>query len=178
MRKPKKYLLPIAGLVVLLSSLVVGCSQEEVISLDQRPFLTYTNEDWGYSINYPGNWEVDAIGATETYLLAPKPYSGFINISIVANPNLTPEQAATGWFMAITDTYNDPSLLANIKMETWWDWYTGYDYISRAGEEFRGEAYFKQAESNLYKINMEGEREVFEDYPFDEIISTFRFLLE
>ena len=63
--KPWYSVLLIVGLVFLLASSVIGCSQTET-------WTTYYNPTYGYTIDYPQNWDLDTSGAPiEVYIDSP-----------------------------------------------------------------------------------------------------------
>jgi len=58
-------------------------------------------------------------------------------------------------------------------MEGAWDWYLSYDYEAEYGT-FHGEAYFKQTETYVYKLDTAEEKGGLKSYPFSTIISSFK----
>lgn len=54
--KPRLYSILLLGLVLLLASSVIGCSQSET-------WTTYHNPTYGYTIDYPQNWDLDTSDA-------------------------------------------------------------------------------------------------------------------
>jgi len=54
--KPKLYLILLVGLVFLLASSVIGCSQSET---QTETWTTYHSPTYGYTIDYPQNWDLD-----------------------------------------------------------------------------------------------------------------------
>jgi hypothetical protein len=58
-------------------------------------------------------------------------------------------------------------------MQGSWDWYLSYDYEADFGM-FHGEAYFKQTETQVYKLDMAGFKQEYSNYPFNTIISSFK----
>ena len=43
---------------------------------------------------------------------------------------------------------------------------------------FHGEAYLKQMETTLYRVCIEAQKQDYEQFPFEELTSTFRLLEE
>lgn len=87
-----------------------------------------------------------------------------------------PSRVAADYFsMSISQgTVNkEVTMIENKPMEGSWDWYLSYDYEADFGI-FHGEAYFKQTEEHLYKLDTAAIAEEYKNYPFSTIISSFR----
>lgn len=178
MRKFRKHIVLLLGLLILLLSMVISCSQAETTPISESTLITYTNDDYGYTISYPSNWHVQVMSTNETDLLPPQPYRGFIGIYVVENPELPVERMADGWLIAMTTIRDDFVQLDSKRMQGLWDWYLAYDFMTEYGEEFHGETYFKQTDTHLYKIETAAETPRYDAYTFDKLIPTFKLLSE
>lgn len=167
MRNTKALLLLLPGFIILLLSQVIACGESHP--------TTYTNDDWGYAISYPNNWQVEMADGEKTFLVS-SPYGlGSLRIDVIEA--VPAETAATSWLMGIGTTLGSVTLLDNRMMQGMWDWYLCYEYMTDYGE-FHGEAFFKRTETHLYKLDTVGEKSKYDTYAFDSIISTFKLLPE
>ena len=167
MRKSKELLFLLVGLIILLLSTVTACGETQS--------TTYTNENWGYAVTYPKGWQVEVADAEKTFLVS-SPYGwGSLRIDVIeACPA---ETAAANWLMGVGTTYGSVTLLDGRVMQGMWDYYLCYEYVTDYNE-FHGEAFFKQTETHLYKLDTVGETSKYDSYHFDSIISTFKLLPE
>jgi hypothetical protein len=78
--------------------------------------------------------------------------------------------------MAMGTAHNELTQFENEPRQDFWDWYLSYDYETEYYGTFHGEAYFKQTEKWLYKVDTAANKNEYEHYPFDTIISTFKLL--
>jgi len=167
MRNTKELALLLVGFIILLLSTVTACGESHS--------TTYTNDDWGYAITYAKGWQVEVADAEKTFLVS-SPYGwGSLRIDVIeACPA---ETAAENWLMLIGTKYGSVTLLEGRVMQGMWDHYLCYEYVTDYGE-FHGEAFFKQTETHLYKLDTVGETSKYDTYAFDAIISTFKLLPE
>ena len=167
MRNPKKPLVLLLGFVIVSLGAVAACIQ--------TPFTTYTNENWGYAITYPKEWQVEVADAEKTFLIS-SPY-GYGSLRIDVIEPCPAKTAAENWLMLIGTTYDSVTLLEGRVMLDTWDYYLSYEYVTEYGD-FHGEAFFKRTETHLYKLDTVGETSKYDSYRFDPIISTFELLPE
>ena len=164
MKNNKKYLFLFLGLISLVLSLFGACVK--------TGFVTYTNDQFGYKILYPytSKVEVSEDGAKCLIISRNKRASVMIDVT----ENLTAEEAAQRWLMSIGSAWGEVVKLEDKPMEGFWDWYLSYDYETNLAETFHGEAYFKQTDSHLYKLDTAALKQDYSDYPFNTMISSFR----
>lgn len=178
MKKLNKYSLTFLVLAVLLLSSSISCGQTESTSEDS--FSTHINEEWEYSIEYPSYWTVETTETSKLDLLLPPGYKGFVSIYIFENPPGPVDSMAQSWMatMAMATPRENITQLENKMMHDKWDWYLSYEFtMTEYGEElFRGEAFFKRTVASLYKIEVVGEKEKYDLYPFDRIVESFTLL--
>jgi hypothetical protein len=86
---------------------------------------------------------------------------------------MTAQDAAKRWIMSLGTQWSQITLLEDKPMEGSWDWYLSYDYEAQYGL-YHGEAYFKQTEMNLYKLDTAALKGEYSNYPFNTIISSFK----
>ena len=163
MRNNRRYWFLLLGLIVLLISSLVACGKPG--------YTTYTNDKVGYSISYPLNWQVEVSEDGTTWEIKPPTRRASVMI-YVAEP-MTAQDAAKRWIMSLGTYWSEITLLENKPMEGSWDWYLSYDYETDFGM-FHGEAYFKQTEKHLYRLDTTGLKEEYSNYSFNTIISSFK----
>ncbi len=168
MRNSKELLFLLVGLIILLLSAVTACGETHS--------TTYTNENWGYAITYPKEWQVEVADGEKIFLVRP-PYDikGSLMIEVIGT--YSAETAAANWLMGVGTAHGSVTLLEGRVMQGMWDYYLCYEYVTDYGE-FHGEAFFKQTETHLYKLDTVGEKSKYDTYAFDSIISTFKLLPE
>ena len=164
MRNSRKYWFLLLGLIGLLISSLVACGTTP-------GFTTYTNDKAGYSISRPESWSVEMSEDGTKCLLASPSRQGSVMIDVVEG--MTAREAAQRWLISIGTTWSEVVKLEDKPMKGSWDWYLSYDYETNFGT-FHGEAYFKQTETHVYKLDTAGLKEEYSQYPFNTIISSFK----
>ena len=163
MRNNKRFWFLILGLAVLLFSPFVACGK--------TGYTTYTNEAGRYTINYPLNWQVEVSEDGTKCLITSPNRRGSIMIDVVEG--MTAREAAQRWLISLGTAWGEVTKLEDKPMQGSWDWYLSYDYEADFGM-FHGEAYFKQTETQVYKLDMAGFKQEYSNYPFNTIISSFK----
>ncbi|MBM3154204.1 MAG: hypothetical protein FJ008_02600 [Chloroflexi bacterium] len=160
-------------LAVLALSLIAACS-----GISKPKLLKYTNNEYGYSISYPEDWQVEVADKGKTCLLTPT--AGFTtgSIRIDAIPSVPIERAAQSWEMAMGSQWGEITRYENKKMQGQWDWYLSYGWVTEEGLEFQGEAYFKYTPSYAYKVDTAARAKEYDQYSFNKIIASFKLLDE
>ena len=165
-RNNKKHWVLLLGLIVMLLGSAIGCVQPG--------FTTYNNDIEGYSISYPLNWQVEVSeDGTVYYISSPTRRA---SVKIVVVEGMTARAAANYLVMSITEGTpgKEVTLIEDKPMQGAWDWYLSYEYETSYYETFRGEAYFKQTEKHLYRLDTAGDADGYKNYPFSTIISSFK----
>ena len=170
----RKYMpIPLVYLLLLIPvlGLFTACSETSETKL-----LTYKNEQFGYSIDYPQDWRVEVADEGKTCLLSPtEPEStGSIRIDVI--PSVPAQQAAQSWEIAMATQWEELTRYDNRKLEGQWDWYLSYGWVTDQGFEFLGQAFFKYTPKYLYKVDTAAKPLEYDKYPFDTIISSFKLL--
>jgi hypothetical protein len=161
----RKYWFLLLGLVGLLISSLVACGMPG--------FTTYTNDKAGYTIGYPVNWSAEVSeDGTVYYISSPTRRA---SVKIVVAEGMTAREAANYWLISLGTAWGEVVKLEDKPMKGSWDWYLSYDYDTNFGT-FHGEAYFKQTETHVYKLDTAGLKEEYSQYPFTTIISSFKLL--
>ena len=159
----RKYWFLALGLIVLLISSLVAC---------RTGYTTYTNDEVGYSISYPVNWKVEVSeDGTKCLIISPTRRAS-VMIDVVED--MTAREAANYWLISVGTAWGEVTKLEDKPMEGFWDWYLSYEYVTSYYETFRGEAYFKQADKYVYKLDTAGDKNGYDSYPFATMISTFK----
>ena len=164
MRNNRKYWFLLLGPIVLLISSLVACG---------RPgYITYNNDKAGYSISHPLNWEVEVSeDGTKCLIISPTRRAS-VMIDVVEG--MSAREAAQRWLMSLGTAWGEVTKFEDKPMEGFWDWYLSYEYVTSYYETFRGEAYFKQADKYVYKLDTAGDKNGYDSYPFATMISTFK----
>ena len=163
MRNSRKYCLLLLGLIGLLISSIVACSMPG--------YTTYTNDKAGYAISHPVNWQVEVSEDGTKCLITSPTRRGSIMIDVVEG--MTAREAAQRWLISIGTTWSEVVKIEDKPMQGSWDWYLSYDYDTDFGS-FHGEAYFKQTETHVYKLDTAGLKQEYSTYPFNTMISSFK----
>ena len=159
----RKYWFLALGLIVLLISSLVAC---------RTGYTTYTNDEVGYSISYPVNWKVEVSeDGTKCLIISPTRRAS-VMIDVVED--MTAREAANYWLISVGTAWGEVTKLEDKPMEGFWDWYLSYEYETTYYETFRGEAYFKQVDKNVYKLDTAGDKDGYDSYPFATMLSTFK----
>jgi hypothetical protein len=159
----KKYWLLVLGLTSLLLGFFVACGKPG--------YIKYTNDQFGYTVSYPYTWQAQVSKDGTTWEIEPQTRRASVMI-YVAEP-MTAEDAAKRWIMSLGTYWSEITVLENKPMEGSWDWYLSYDYEAQYGL-YHGEAYFKQTEKHLYRLDTTGLKGEYSNYPFNTIISSFK----
>lgn len=165
MKNSRKYWFLLLGLIGLLISSIVACSMPG--------YTTYTNDKAGYTISHPVSWQVEVSEDGTKCLITSPTRRGSIMIDVVEG--MTAREAAQRWLISIGTTWSEVVKLEDKPMQGSWDWYLSYDYETNFGS-FHGEAYFKQTETHVYKLDTAGLKQEYSSYSFDTIISSFKLL--
>jgi len=174
----RKSALLILSIAVLLLSITAGCSILGPSSPQEPIFTTYINDQFDYSISYPENWLEGEQSKKEVYILASDPDQAYICIAVLENATLPMSEIAKRWLVAVTQSQDNVAIIDSAKMEGLWDWYLSYDYVSKWDEDFHAEVFFKQVGTRVYRVDLIGERAKYSDYPFSEILASFKLSTE
>jgi hypothetical protein len=174
----KKFLLlPLLAAVLLLIP-TTACSVFGPSSPPQPILTTYINDQYGYSVGHPKDWQMTEESKKEVYLLSLDPEKGYFSVGVLENATLPISEIAKRWLVAVSQMQDDVVLVDTVKMEGLWDWYLSYDYVTKWGEDFHAESFFKQIGTRVYRIETVGEKASFSNYPFSAIISSFKLSTE
>lgn len=164
MRNNKKYCFLLLGLVGLLLSLSVACGK--------TGYVKYENDEFGYTISYPYSWKVEVSADGTKCLIISPTRKASVMIDVVEG--MTAREAANYWLISIGTAWGEVTKLEDKPKEGFWDWYLSYEYMTTYYETFRGEAYFKQMGTCVYKLDTAGDKDGYAGYPFATMISTFK----
>ena len=171
----KSLLLSLLAAILLL---IPACSVFGPSSLPQPILTTYVNDQYGYSVGHPKDWQVTEQSKKEVYFLSLDPDKGYFSIAVLDNSPLPISEISRRWLMAVTQMQDNVVLVDTAKMEGLWGWYLSYDYVTKWGEDFHAEAFFKQIGTRVYRIETVGEQAKFSNYPFSAILSSFKLPTE
>lgn len=159
--------LVLLGLAVLLSAMLLG-------GCGTQGFVDYSNEEWGYTIKYPYNWKLEISTDGKVCVGTAPSKKGSFRIDVVEG-GLSAHDAAQRWLMAIGTAYKEVTMLENKPAtDKFWGWYLAYEYDTELYGIFHGEAFFRQVEGRVYKIDTLAEKALYEKYPFPAILSSFK----
>jgi len=142
-------------------------------------FDTYTNYMWGYTINYPNDWDVDSAEPERTVIAPPPPYIGMVTIIADERSSLPIRDRVQIWLEAGAEHWDSFTVLESREVEGMWDWYASYNYYwAEYDKEFHGEMYFKDTAQYSYELSIDFEKADYDVYPLSEIAETFTLLEE
>jgi hypothetical protein len=154
---------------------MVACSGTSG-DVSPNKLMTYKNEEFGYSVSYPGDWRVEVADKGKTCLLTPLSASSTGSVRIDAITSIPAERAAQSWEIAMGSQWGEITRYENKKTQGQWDWYLSYGWATDKGVEFLGQAYFKYTPQYVYKIDTAAKAAEYYKYPFNTIISSFKVL--
>jgi hypothetical protein len=135
-------------------------------------YTTYTNDKAGYTISYPLNWQVEMSEDGTVYYVESPSQRAAVRIDVIEGK--TAREVAQLWLIFIGTAFGEVTKLEDKSMDGFWDWYLSYEYETDYYEPRRGEAYFKQTETHVYKLSTVGDKGGYDSYPFATIISSFK----
>jgi len=161
-----KYL--IIGLL-LISLICTACGQNAVLD----------NDKYGYSIEYPENWELElnAISTPDIhadYIWAPRPYKGMVSITVYNNYSNLISEAASAVVDQCRADYKDVIVIQNGKNCIDWDWCLTIDYQDPGSGYFRDFYYYKKKGNQLYEIQTTSSKDDYDALALDRLVATFR----
>lgn len=157
--------------LTLALSLCISCS-----GTPKTEMLTYNNEQFGYSIDYPIDWRVEVADKGKTCVLSSTEPLSTGSIRIDAIPPVPVEQAAQSWEIAMASQWEELTRYDNKKLQGQWDWYLSYSWVTNTEGEFHGKAYFKYTTKYMYKVDTAAKSLEYDKYPFNTILSSFKLL--
>lgn len=160
---------------LLVLGLIVVLSGSTLVACGKRGFIDYTNEEWGYAIKYPYTWKMEISTDYKVCVATAPSRKGSFRIDVIES--LSAQQAAQRWLMSIGTAYKEVAMLENKPAaDKFWDWYLAYEYETEYYGSFHGEAFFKQVQDRVYKIDTLAEKALYEKYPFPTIVSSFKLV--
>jgi hypothetical protein len=163
LRSYNKYWFLILGLVILMFSSLIACGMPG--------FTKYTNKEFGYTISYPINWQVEiSKDATRCVLTSP---SRKASVMIDVVEGMTAREAANYWLISLGTAWHEVTRFEDRPMQGFWDWYLSYEWDAYLGT-YHGEAYFKQTKTHVYRLDTAGDVAGYKEYPFPAMISSFK----
>ncbi len=171
----KSLLLSLLAAILLL---IPACSVFGPSSPPQPILTTYVNDQYGYSVGYPKDWKVIPQSKKDMTFVSLDPDKGYFGIGVLENSTLPLSDVSKRWLLAVSQMQDNVVFIDSVKMEGLWDWYLAYDYVTKWGEQFHAETFFKQVGTRVYRIDTHGEAAKFSNYPFSAIISSFKLSTE
>jgi hypothetical protein len=142
-----------------------------LVACGKPGFTKYTNEEFGYTISYPINWQLEiAKDATRCFLTSP---SRKASVMIDVVEGMTAREAANYWLISLGTAWDEVTRFEDRPMQGFWDWYLSYEWDAYLGT-YHGEAYFKQTKTHVYRLDTAGDVAGYKGYPFSTIISSFK----
>jgi len=158
-------------LLIVALGLSVACS-----GTPDTKMLTYKNEQFGHSIDYPKDWKVEVAEKGKICLLTPTSPSMTGSLMIHVIPSIPIEQAVQSWEIALATQWEELTRYDNRKLQGQWDWYLSYSWVTNQGTEFMGQAFFKHTPIYIYRVDTAAQPPEYDKYPFDSIVSSFKLL--
>lgn len=165
--KPRLYSILLLGLVFLLASSVIGCSQSET-------WTTYHSPTYGYTIDYPQNWDLDTSDALDIVSINSPPWCldcPVCNINIVGYEDfLSIDERKNRILLSFSDTYQDFKVISSHSLDGKYEWVIEFTFTV-LGTKGRGEAYTGETSDYQFILYFASSAE---DYSkCEEIIETF-----
>ena len=161
----RKLMIFLGVTVILWAGMFSACTRQG--------FVDYTSEQWGYTIRYPYSWKLEISTDGKVCVGTAPSKKGSFRIDVIEG--IPAQEAAQRWLMAIGTAYKEVVMLENKpSVNKSWDWYLAYEYETEFYGTFHGEAFFRQLEGRVYKIDTLAEKSLYEKYPFPTIVSSFK----
>lgn len=169
--KPRLYSILLLGLVFLLASSVIGCSQSET-------WTTYRNPTYGYTIAYPQNWHLDTSDAPDMVFIDSPPWCldcPVCNIAIDAYGGFSSsvDERKNIMLYSVRDVYGDFEdfeFISSHALDGKYEWVIEFTYTA-IGTKCRGKAYTGETSDYRFILYFAS---ITEDYnKCEEIVETF-----
>jgi dipeptidyl aminopeptidase/acylaminoacyl peptidase len=156
------------------SSAPVQQASSPTVSKTYPSYLTYKNVAHGYSIDYPASWNAKD-GNNGPIIVCASPF-GLTTVISYDNEDIPMARYADGFLESYAKFREHYNLLDSRKMDGTWDWYLDFtcnDTKSNMTMNLRSQAYFKKTPSNVYVIFNVGQKDIYDSYPFQQIVNSF-----
>lgn len=165
--KPRLCLILLVGVVFLLASSVVGCSQTET-------WTTYRNPTYGYTIDYPQNWDLDTSDAPDMVFIDSPLWCidcSICNIGIIAyEGSLSIDERKNVVLLTYSSGYPDFKVISSHSLDGKYEWVIEFT-DTLLGIKGRGKAYIGETSHYQFVVSFEGDAEDYSEC--EEIIETF-----
>jgi len=146
-------------------------------------FKTYTNTTYNCSINYPDVWSTSESEHSFNFI-GPEPDLGSVGVvyRATAECQSLDSQFIDNFIVLQKARHQGFILLDNQQSKGLWDWYLDYSIVDKIeGVDFtdmtyRYKYYFKNTISYNYVIMAMGYRSIYDTYPFEEMLASFKLL--
>jgi len=152
MNRDRRFLLLLLGVILLLSSLAAACGEPQKTS----HYSHYVNEEYGYGLDYPSNWNVDASEAHLVFIDPPISCSQLLRVTIAAfdsESDVPIDITIRQWVEVLAGTWENFILLSSQPLEDNWDWLVEYTY-NIDGLRVRSQNYIKQTNHFGYIVDL------------------------
>jgi beta-lactamase superfamily II metal-dependent hydrolase len=142
--------------VVLIGAIITGivlanvCPWEHPATTDTTEWTTYHNAVYGYSIEYPEDWELDDSDVSWV-VISSEEHFAIVNIGVHDYP-LSLEVEVDFWMDNFVYKWENVEVLSSHKPETRWDWVITYRYTFD-GIQIYDQAYFLQTPDYTFIID-------------------------
>jgi len=138
--KPWYSVLLIVGLVFLLASSVIGCSQSET---QTETWTTYHSPTYGYTIDYPQNFDLDTSDAPDTVFIDPPGGTDCLLCGMVIHgyEDFTSiDDRKNAILLSLPDAWPDCEVISSHALDGKYEWVIEFTFTLPSGKG-RGKAY-------------------------------------
>ena len=119
-------------------------------------WATYRNPTYGYTIDYPRDWDLDTSEAPEDVSIYP-PTTALAAVTIMVFEGSLPIDTRTGLFQdSYLASWENSKVISSRSLEGKWQWIIEFTYTFE-GVHLRGEAYFGETLDYQYDVTWEGQ---------------------
>jgi len=141
----------------------------------QSDLITYTDEKLGFSVNHPKDWSV--IQSSEGFVIIGNAADDcFVSVMSTAS-HLSLAVDVEIWTKSIKSK-NNVNILESKVTTGQWSYYVSWEDNSGGNSDSKlfNETYIAKTENKTYTLNTTAPRSKYADYPFPEIIKSFKLL--
>jgi len=143
--------------------------------VQQSDLIAYTDEKLGFSVNHPKDWSV--IQSSEGYVIIGNSADDCL-ISVMSTASqLSLAVDVELWTKSIKNR-NTVKILESKVMTGQWSYYISWEDNSSGISDSKlfNETYIAKTKNKTYNLNTTAPRSKYADYPFPEIIKSFKIL--
>jgi len=145
-------------IVLLLGAILFACVAScfgAACSKPEANWATYHNPKYGYTIDYPRDWDLETSEAPQSISIWHPTAFAVISISVVEGW-LPIHTRITGFQEIFFAGLENSKVISSRSLEGKWQWAIEYTYTLQ-GVHLRGKAYFGETSNYIFKVGWESE---------------------